>query len=188
MEDGKEPRWTDASPEEVDREYGGNGIPERELFPRNQDDSVAEPPAIFPKDREPGPDLIELFPEEGDQSSSIKPRAGTWLGYIISQNISGCPPEVSETLETQFAALDGAPVAGTIDASFTHMRIAPQLTWTKTGANSWKGDHTVAIYTRIQWTVQIKTPDLIVTRQQINISGTILGSCEVLSEVNYERQ
>ena len=145
-------------------------------------------PRFSPKTESRAPILLSFSPKRATKARRSSHALERGLATSSARTLAAAPPEVSETLETQFAALDGAPVAGTIDASFTHMRIAPQLTWTKTGANSWKGDHTVAIYTRIQWTVQIKTPDLIVTRQQINISGTILGSCEVLSEVNYERQ
>lgn len=177
IEKGKPARWTDLTPEEVHKKFGGEGDPEVELFPKHEDKQKP----------------IEIFPaEEDDSGEVIKLRAGNWIGNILSQNITDCPAGVATPLAAQFAGIDGGPIQGTIDASFTPARIAPQLEWTKTGPNSWVGDLVRSAGgdngIRVQWAVRIKSSSLILNRQQISFSGPLVGACKVLTEVEYERK
>lgn len=78
LEEGKSPRWTSPPAREVDKEYGGDGNPTREVFPTSERATKAE--ELFPKSDETTPVApIELFPEENDEGGrnvAIKPSGG----------------------------------------------------------------------------------------------------------------
>lgn len=188
MERGKEPLWTRLSPLDVNERFGGKGDPVVELFPKTIDPT--EPPEVFPQD-DPDTIPIELFPQE-DTNGKITPLAGVWIGNVIGSSSTGCPPGVAEGVAAQLAALDGTPIEGTIDASFTASVAYPDLDWAQRGPNSWYA--TVGsppespIIARTQFALRVMSPDLISLRQQINFGGAMMGNCETKTNADYVRQ
>ncbi len=177
IEKGKPVRWTTLSAREINENYGGEGDPQVELFPEVEDPN---PP-------------VELFPEENDNgSAAIVPRAGNWIGKLVSQTTSGCPAGVAEGVAGQLVALDGARIPGPIEEYMSPANIYPQLAWTRRGANGWLGTAEMgdgkSVIIRVQWAIRIESSDRISNRQQLNFAGPIAGNCQALTEVDLLRQ
>jgi hypothetical protein len=176
LEQGKPPRWTTLSPEDVDRKYGGDGTPEVRLFPEVEDKRDDK--------------TIEIFPEDGSTVSDgrIAPNAGHWIGNNISQTFEGCPPNVAGPIRAQTATLDNARIQGDIGPSFTGNDISPDLLWTQTGPNAWIGEmdrRQGSVGMRMQWAVKVLSPATIDNRQQVNVALPNGSSCQVLSHIEY---
>ncbi|MDT0683067.1 hypothetical protein RM543_10240 [Roseicyclus sp. F158] len=172
IERSKPARWTDLSDEDVHRKYGGVGDPVTELFP--EEDTPTEP--------------IEVFPEAQDSSPGIAPRAGNWIGKVVLQEVSAdCPAGIAEGVAGPLAALDGSPVPGTIDASFSPEKIYPSLSWTRESANSWRSTTEMgqgpALIT-VQFAIQIMSPERISSKQLASIGGSLFGDCKSRMEVD----
>lgn len=174
LEPGKPARWTTLSAEDVDREYKGNGDPERRLFPENEDPD--------------NPKEIDLFPEEDGGSARIRPSAGTWIGKVGEQSFDGCTAAISGPIREQTAVFDNKPIQGSIGPSFTPPDISPELSWTQTSANGWVGDFDQTqngFGMRMQWAVNVISPTLIENTQQIDVLIPGGGHCKVRTDVQY---
>ncbi|AML51950.1 hypothetical protein [Falsihalocynthiibacter arcticus] len=201
LEDGKSVVWTTLTPEEINRRHGGTGAPyvthgenedpdEMEFDADEERDNqadVEEDPRAAQADDDDDMEFDEEEErrfQEGDSmnAAQIKPLAGNWIGDMTEQTFDGCPKALEAPLRAQASAMSMSAVQGTIDPTFTPQRMAPQFDWTKTGANSWVGtldQMTQGSGVRVQWAIQIKTPSLIESRQQLNFGLDAMGSCEV---------
>ena len=171
---GKVILWTDRTPEDVNKEFGGDGEPYIE--------DRSDPPTTGGDEPVGGDELASVG---GDKITLVD---GQWVGKVISQSFEGCPTGIADPIRTQTNALHNAPVQGKITPSFTGPDISPDMTWTTTGANSWIADLDKTrggFGMRMQWAVKILSPTVIQNRQQINVVIPGGGNCQVLSEIHY---
>ena len=164
------------SPSEVDKAFGGDGTPETELFP-------ADDPTVPIPLPENGQKPIEIFPADDPADGRIHPDAGVWVGVVRSQTSEGCDAAIGQAVAAQVAALSGKAIGGTIDATFHPSKAVPALDWKKTGTNSWLADFSAGGMMRMQWSMKIKSSDLIENTQQVDAM-----SCVAVTKVDYVRQ
>lgn len=195
LEDGKSPRWTGLSNQEVNEAFDGEGEPpiklqnEPEVIKLDDPDRAPEEPDDPPQDTAQA-DLDDPFERWAvDTGTRINPTSGYWIGEIHDQTVTNCPAGTADALAAQLATLNGSKLEFTIDETFDPSNVLVGFIWEKTGENSWLGNLEPNYGPgnfRVQWAMRVISPTLIKTRQQVAIAA--LGdACTVLTEVDYGR-
>lgn len=201
LEKGKPAKWTDASPQDVNESFRGEGEPfivvlddsEMEFDEQEERAASASEPSSDPtaalaaKNGDASDidfaDIKDLLPNADTlRSARIEPRDGSWAINIRDQTLSGCPALMADNMRGQLTALETASGNGIFGPGFTPEQMAPQLEWTQVGANSWFGslimgqDQGGVV---MQWGLQIVSPTVIHNRQQMNFDMGGFGTCEI---------
>lgn len=142
LEPGKPARWSNDTPDAVDRRYGGLGKPVAKDLTQPDAD-----PAPIARETEARP--IEVFddpaPAEAGMAGAIQPRDGTWKLTQGTTAFSGCDESI-RTMVTQLLAGKARP-EGTRALTFKRPFDPEQVmfgadynvTWTREGPNRWRG-------------------------------------------------
>jgi hypothetical protein len=206
LEKGKPPAWTDQSPKEVNKRFGGDGEPyivhgeddegsemefdpEEERHGQDADEPKMKKPKAPKSSSETGDMEFDgdedMFPNPDSMTSKrIAPRDGYWEADIKDQTFAGCPAAVEQGARAQMAALQSFGNSGIFGPDFTPKKMAPQLEWTQVGANSWFGimdAMTEGSGVFLQWSVQVISPTVIDHRQHLTFAMGPLGTCDVHS-------
>ncbi len=129
IKEGEKPIWTNESPSEVDKRYGGDGNPEIKLVIEEKE------PSELPPTKEKKP--IEIF--DDIDSDEIALLDGQWETIFESTKTIGCSDMMKSILE-KFT-----PKETTVTLKFskpfnpTKDLMNGQFKWTKIGTNRWKG-------------------------------------------------
>lgn len=138
---GRPARFTRASLEQIDREFGGDG--EVEI-------------ALFDEKGEGGDAPFETGLDD------IVPESGAWVARLASVETSGaCPPGVADMIGKVQFTRNGTP---RFAAPFHPRQIdgdMAQLDWTRIGADRWRArpfESGPEVPMRVTWTLEVRSP------------------------------
>lgn len=132
IEEGKPPRYSTASPEEIDKLLGGDGTFEIELFDNRY---LRKKPIDLDLANGKAPeDLFDNLP-----SGTIQPIDGVWTASLVSKDIVGCPAQVASAVGGQ--DLRNASKSLTFSTPFKPSDLSGEFgrfQWNKASSNVWK--------------------------------------------------
>lgn len=167
VEAGRAPRWSTDTLSDIDRELGGDGQVEIDIFP----------------DDGPGhrPDAAPATPRASDSGASglfsggaIQPRNGTWQGTPSAPQVLGCPSMIASNMGSFLSAGQSAvaPRSFTFDRPFNPAALpglSDQLNfdWLQSDANTWVGSADLpgaqGMTPHMRLTVRVASPERIET-------------------------
>ncbi|MGR3486028.1 MAG: hypothetical protein ACU0BF_11835 [Paracoccaceae bacterium] len=158
LEEGALPRWTDRTPRQINEDHGGEGRP-----------------------------VIEPFNEAQVGGTPSLPLSGTWRATLVSRDTGACPAEMVAAVQGGAVAQDGATVQLNATAPFTPAQMIPELSWTATGANRWRGTmpNQAASPIVVAFDVTLASPSRIDLEQTIDVSRVHPG-CRVFTVARYD--
>ena len=164
LDSGQSPRWSTETLADIDRELGGDGTVEIELFP--EDERNAGPETRPAPDRAPAP--------SSSPSGSMQPRSGMWQAAPGAVEAVDCPSMIASNLGSFSSAgrIDTAPRRITFDQPFNPASLpglSDQLNfdWLQMDPNTWIGSADLpgaqGMTPHMQLTVRVVSPEELLT-------------------------